>query len=143
MERRKQLVLATAIGALLFLVGAAIYCAAQREVPALIDPRGHPSIGTGAIHLVIFEDFLCPNCRAFTEEILPHITTRYIETGLARYTMVPLAFLEGSKPLANAALGVYAQAPNQFLPFVQEVLRKESLQTEILRYSVYNTEYLN
>jgi protein-disulfide isomerase len=76
---------------------------------------------------VIFEDFRCINCRTFSEEVFPQISHAYIETGKARFTIVPLAFLDGSKALANAALGVYDHAPDRFLPFIGELFRVKAV----------------
>jgi protein-disulfide isomerase len=123
MELRKIVVLATAALGLFSLSAAVYYHAARLPAPIAIDTRGHPSIGEGAIEIVIFEDFRCTGCRIFSEEIFPQISTLYIETGLARFTIIPLAFLDGSRPLANAALGVFDLAPDRFHPFVRELFR--------------------
>ncbi len=38
-----------------------------------IDVSGHPSIGSGPVHIVIFEDFACPYCARFYREVMPEI----------------------------------------------------------------------
>jgi protein-disulfide isomerase len=76
------------------------------------------------VELVLFEDLRCGTCRDFDTEITPKLKSRYIDKGQVRYTVVLLSFLEGSKPLANAALAVYQLAPQQFLPFVHQIFQK-------------------
>ena len=132
MKLRKIAVLGTAAMALCFLVGAALY-QAHREGPAVsLDTTGQPSIGTGPIEIVVFEDFLCEACRIFSEEVFPKIFSQYIATHRARYTIVPLAFSKESKRVANAALCVYHQNPAQFIPFVEELFDLEQFDREQL-----------
>lgn len=123
MDGRKTLVLATALFSLLSLGGTYIYHSNRMPSAIVIDTKGHPSIGKGKIELVVFEDFLCKNCRMFSERIFPKLTTLYIETGRVRLTVIPLSFIKESKPLANAALAVYRHAPDRFLSFVQELFK--------------------
>lgn len=80
-----------------------------------------PTVGnpSASVQLVLFEDLRCRNCRAFTQRISPKIEERYLHSGKVSYTIVPVAFLSGSKPLANAALEIYAQAPDRFLSYLQ------------------------
>jgi protein-disulfide isomerase len=76
----------------------------------------------------------CANCRTFSEEVFPRIAERYIETGEARFTVIPVAFIEGSKPLGNAALCVNHTSSDRFFPFIQELFRMDgSSKHEILR----------
>lgn len=126
MKMRKKVVLATGILALLFLAMGGAYQITRLPDPIALDTSGYPSIGSGQIELVVFEDLCCTNCRVFTEEIFPQIASRFVETGKARLTVIPVAFGENSKPLANAALGVYKTAPSRFIPFVLELLHSEA-----------------
>lgn len=72
----------------------------------------------------MIEDFRCEGCRHFSLEILSEIQSNYVENGIAKYTIIPVAFLEGSKLLANAALAVFEQTPAQFFPFVQTLFQE-------------------
>ncbi len=134
METRKIVILATALVASLSFGGAVLYHSLEGPDPIAINIQGLPTIGQGEIVLVIFEDFRCMNCRIFNEKIFPQIVSRYIETGRVRYAFVPLAFMEGSKPLASAALNVYDQSPDRFLLFIHELFSSQAnTRNEILR----------
>lgn len=123
MERRKVLVLLTAgIALILFLFGG-IYEAIRWPDRIHIETKGNPTIGkaNAKIEVVLFEDLRCPHCCAFSTQIFPLIQKEYIEKGIVRYTIIPVAFLDGSKPIANAALAVYRQNPERFFAYAQQL----------------------
>lgn len=126
MKKKKRLVLTTAMAAALFMSILGIQQAGRLPERIAIDTMGQPSVGTGEIELVVFEDFCCTNCRTFTEEIFPKIASEYVDTGRARLTVIPVAFGEKSKPLANAAIGVYKMAPDRFVPYILELLHSKA-----------------
>ena len=121
--RRKKIVLATSFVAILFLVLALLHQLEKLPNPISIDTTGQPSVGTGKIECVVFEDFCCTNCRTFTEKVFPKIASEYVDTGKARLTLIPVSFSDDSKPLANAAIAVYFLAQDRFIPFILEMLR--------------------
>lgn len=123
MERRKILVLATAGVALFLLTGAAIYHAIRWPDYVHLETKGNPTIGrmNAKVELVLFEDLRCPHCCAFSAQILPQIVKMYVDSGTARFSVIPVAFLTGSKPIANAALAVYRQNPDRFFAFSQAI----------------------
>jgi protein-disulfide isomerase len=121
MKKRQIVVLATAVVAFLFLCGGVVYKATRPVVPFVLNLQGQPSIGLGKMEIVIFEDFRCHNCRTFTEEIFPQLTSLYVDTGKARLVFIPIAFDGESMPLANAALSVYRLSPERFIPFVLQL----------------------
>ena len=130
MEKRKKVVLATGILAFVFLSVAGLSQAGRLPDRIVLNTVGQPSVGTGVVELVVFEDLCCTNCRVFAEEVLPLISSQFIETGRARLTVIPVAFGEHSKPLANAALGVYKMAPDRFIPFLLELLHSQASDRE-------------
>ncbi len=119
-------VLAASCVAVALIVSALIYrwVASGQPVPIMVTD-GHPSIGSrdARVGLLIVEDFRCTACRTFIEEVFPQIRERYIDTGIAYCILVPVAFLDGSKPLANAALAVFKLAPDKFFVFVHAVFK--------------------
>jgi protein-disulfide isomerase len=121
MEPRKLLVSLTAFFALAFFTGAVYYESVQMPAPLVLKTEGFPSEGNPKawVEIAIFEDFLCHNCRTFNEEIYLKLKKEYIDTGKARYTMIPLAFMKGSKPIANAALAVFHSAPHRFFAYAE------------------------
>ncbi len=134
MEWRKKIVLLTAALAVFFISGAFLYKNIRFPDPVEIDTTGQPTIGSGSIEMVVFEDLRCANCRVFTEEVFPQIASRYVESGKARLVLILIAFGESSKPLSNAALAVYKIASDRFLPFILELLHvKASGKEEILQ----------
>lgn len=110
--------------ALIFSALVYRWVVSSQPVPIMVTD-GHPSIGSrdAKVGLLIVEDFRCTACRTFIEEVFPQIRERYIDTGIAYCILVPVAFLDGSKPLANAALAVFKLAPDKFFAFVHAVFR--------------------
>lgn len=129
MERKLSfihiLVIITAIAAASLIAAGAIYEVSTPPVKShglLTD--GRPRIGRleAKIELLLIEDFRCGACQYFTQKIFPEIDEKYIETGKAYCIMVPVSFLEGSQPLANAVLAVYKLAPDRFLPYLHALM---------------------
>ena len=112
--------------ALLLVASAVIYRRhlATQPVPIMV-MDGHPSIGSrdARVGLLLIEDFRCCACKSFIDDVFPKIRKQYIDTGVAYCIMVPVAFLDGSKPLANAALAVFKIAPTRFFPYVHAIFK--------------------
>lgn len=94
----------------------------------------NPLIGMedAPIKLVLIEDFNCGYCRRFSNEIFPQIENLYINTQRASCVFVPVAFLKGSKPLANACLAVYHLAPNRFVPYMHALFKGFAEEKDLL-----------
>ncbi|MES2272688.1 MAG: thioredoxin domain-containing protein [Chlamydiota bacterium] len=123
MEPRKVLVLATAFAAFLIFSGGAAYQFFREPNSVVIETKGYPTLGKARakVEIVVIEDFRCYHCREFSKKVFPQIRERYIDPGKARYTVVPVAFLPGSKPIANAALEVNKRAPDRFFLYLHEI----------------------
>lgn len=89
----------------------------------VIDVSQYPTIGSdrAKIEIVVFEDLLCPSCRIFSMEVIPLLIPAYVERGIVRLTMIPVALFPASKLVANAALAIFSQSPKQFFSFVQQL----------------------
>lgn len=85
------------------------------EVSAVFGDNNAP------VNLVIFEEIRCPGCQHFNKRIFPQIQAKYINSGKANYTVVPLSFFHGTKEAANAALSVYKFHPEQFLAYIEQL----------------------
>jgi len=85
-----------------------------------INTADQPTLGKQAapIHFVAYEDLKCRNCAIYTNQIFPKIKQRFIDTGMAKYTVINLAFINGSMPAANAARCLYKQKPEFFFDFI-------------------------
>lgn len=91
--------------------------------PVVINTQHQPTIGNpnSTIHFVVFEDLKCVNCARFNQKFMPFIKKNYIDKKMATYTMMNLAFVEGSKPAATAARCIYTQNKKLFFPFVEYI----------------------
>lgn len=101
-----------------------------------IDITDQPYFGSPSapLQLVLFEDFRCTGCKAFMKEILPEIQKRYVQTGKAKLVIIPVAFLEGSKDLSNAALCIYRWYPEGFFSFLEKAAYLPSAKASKERY---------
>lgn len=95
--------------------------------PVVISTKGQPTLGSSQakIHIIAFEDLKCSNCARFNNTLFPKIRKKYINTGIAKYTMINLAFIPGSLPAANAARCVYEQNKEAFFPYVEYIYHNQ------------------
>lgn len=95
--------------------------------PVSINTSDQPTLGDSSakVHLVAFEDLKCGNCARFNNELLPQIKKQFVDTGIAKYTMINVAFIPGSMPAANAARCVYDQNPKAFFEYVDHIYRNQ------------------
>lgn len=128
--RKKQILVVATVSLALLALGIGFFGRGQSAVnPAALEIPNCPIFGEkdAPIQMVLFEDLRCIGCREFNLEVLPSIQTKYIESGLARFTIVPLAFLPGSKPLGNAVLAVNQIAPDRVASYVH-ALSQETME---------------
>jgi len=97
-----------------------------------INTAGQPVLGNknAKVNIVAFEDLKCANCMRFNTTLLPKLKKKYIDTGVAKYTMVNLAFISGSMPAANAARCIYKQNNQAFFDFVKFVYNHQPPENE-------------
>ncbi len=67
------------------------------------------------VGIEVWEDFQCPYCRRWTEQVKPLVVTELVETGKARLTFRTLAFL-GEESRWAAVAGDLAAEQNRFWP---------------------------
>jgi protein-disulfide isomerase len=60
--------------------------------------EGDPS---APVRIIVFEDFQCPFCKAFTDNVAPQLVEDFVDTGVASIEFRHLAFL-GSESVAAA-----------------------------------------
>lgn len=118
---------------LFVIIGAALIIAAVMIVPSLlpageintVDPHPRPMAEGRAmgdpnapVTVEVYEDFQCPSCRDFTEQIEPQIVNRYVSTGDVYYIFRQFPFLDSnsarkeSHQAANASM--CANEQNEF-----------------------------
>lgn len=78
--------------------------------------EGTPVLGKrdAAVQVVIFEDFLCPHCATFTEQILPQIRSEFSGNDDVAYHHVNFLVMPGSDAAATVAECVYRQDNDAF-----------------------------
>jgi protein-disulfide isomerase len=67
------------------------------------------------VSMEVWEDFQCPFCRRWTEQIKPAVVAELVETGKVRLTYRPLAFLGEESRWAAVAADLAAEQ-NRFWP---------------------------
>ena len=84
----------------------------------VIDTSNQPTEGNpqAKLNIVAFEDLKCGNCMRYNETLFPNIETNYIN-----YTIINLAFIQGSIPAANAARCIYMQNHAAFFDYVKYI----------------------
>lgn len=122
---------------ILVIIGIVGYAYLLHSKPNLgksirIPTENQPMMGNpnAKIRMVVFEDLKCGNCARFNNETLPQIKREYINTQVANYTMINLAFIPNSMPVAVAARCVYEQNPAFFFPFVDAIYENQPPESE-------------
>lgn len=130
---RKRVVLATV--AFFILAAGSLWYGLYHGHPSpsqeLLLPASTPVLGDpqAPIHIVVFEDFKCPQCKRFNSQILPELKRKYINVRLANYALVILSFIPGSQPAGNAALCVQEQQPTSFFSFSEYLFQHQADET--------------
>lgn len=126
MEQKKTLILSTVAVALFVFAGAVISYSMEKEVPFQTAGAGSSlSMGeSSAVEIVLIEDFQCRSCMAFSQQVIPKIKLEYVQTGKARFTLIPVSFLAGSQEIGNAVMEVQKQAPDRVFSFLEAVLEQ-------------------
>ncbi len=125
-NNRLFLILGTLVAAL--LIGITVWAVqrGQSSTPTdasatkTFDLAGQPFLGQAdaPVTLVTFEDFKCPNCKNFEENIFPEIQSKYVDTGKAKLYKINFPFLgerlatNDSVLAAQAAECAYDQTGN-------------------------------
>ncbi|WP_201456949.1 thioredoxin domain-containing protein [Chlamydia sp. 17-3921] len=83
----------------------------------ILPPKAHiptnakhfPTLGNpyAPINITVFEEPSCSACAEFSTEVFPLIKKHYIDTGEISFTLIPLCFIRGSKPAAQALYCIY------------------------------------
>ena len=95
--------------------------------PDEIDTADRPALGAddAPVTVTVFEDFSCPGCRQFKEQIFPLILDQHVEPGEVRVLPAdfPLPVDESwSWAVPNAARAVFEEAGNdEYWLFTQEI----------------------
>ncbi len=128
-EQRERKQRQQRITTILILTGVAIIIAAFLIVPSIqralipvgeitiVESEERPMVDGAAmgdpnapVLIQVFEDFQCPSCRIYSQEVEPAVVETYVQTGIARYEFHQYPFLDDrsaikeSDQAANASL---------------------------------------
>jgi protein-disulfide isomerase len=127
----KKLFVATLVVVIAIVIALVVVKSKMHRAPTApeisLDTSNQPTTGNtkAKIHFVAFEDLKCVNCAIFNTQLYPKIKEKYIDTGAADYTMIPLAFIPGSIAAGNAAYCLYHQNTEDFFNFVDYVYENQ------------------
>ena len=97
---------------------------------SLLNLKGHPFLGDekAPIELVLFEDIQCPGCKIFHNNILPQLKMHFLDTGLAKLTIISLPLLEGSELSVKSCLTIFENHPECFQDFFYQLIKSSKNQ---------------
>jgi protein-disulfide isomerase len=112
-DRRRQKQQRQRLFIILIVIGAALIIAAILIVPSLlpagdivsIDPVDRPMADgrmlgdpNAPVIMEVYEDFQCPSCRSYSEDIGPQVVDTYVATGQVYYIFRHFPFLDDNAP---------------------------------------------
>ncbi len=102
---------------------------------AEIDVSGQPVYGdrNASVQVVLFEDFLCPHCASFTENVLPQLKREFGDSGQASFHHVDFLVMDGSDAPAVAAECVYRQDNDAFWEVHPAMMRSQAITRDPVR----------
>ena len=140
----QRMTLLTAMIAILVIVGIFAYSRFKpdpvNEVTASSEGlvlEGQPTLGNAdaPASIVLFEDFLCPHCAAFSEDVQPKLEQDLVKTGQARLYFINFSLVQNfgidSETAAIAGECVYEQNNDAFWLFEPALMRAQGQ----IRYS--------
>lgn len=94
-----------------------------------LDLSAQPAFGSAdaPVSLVLFEDFRCPHCATFTEQVLPQIERAFVDSGQVRIHFVNFPVLgPASQRVAVAAECVSRQSESAFWDLEDALFRSQA-----------------
>ncbi len=108
---QRLILIATGVLMVLFVVGNFIMNRVDPGSSYSLNTFNQPTIGNpnSKTEVVVFEEPKCPNCKDYNNNVFPRIMKDYIDTNKIKYVVIPVSFIEGSMPAAEALLCTYYQ----------------------------------
>ncbi len=134
----QQLTLVTLIVLALALVGFIVYrqvapTRTATTVSSEINVEGQPMLGQAdaPVEIVAFEDFKCPTCRFFDENVFPEVKRNLVDTGQVRFYFINYPFIgPDSTTAALAGECVFDQSPQAFWDYKTYLFRSQGPESE-------------
>jgi len=111
MEPPRLLTIMTLAALIIIVWGVVTFYQPSLSKGIALNTDGQPTIGypKAQVHVVVFEEPKCPDCRKYNKSVYPNIHKDFIETNKIRYTVFPVSFIPDSMPAATALLCTYNQ----------------------------------
>lgn len=115
----KRLIIVTSI---IFLSALFVLSAMKKHILPKVTKnvvfQESPTLGdvNSLIHIVVFEEPACKFCKEFNDYVFPEIKKKYIDTGIASYSLIITSFFPGSDLAAEALLCIYNSNPKAPTP---------------------------
>jgi protein-disulfide isomerase len=101
--------------------------------PSKLSYEGQPAIGNpnAPVKIALFEDFKCPACKYFDENVWPKLENEYVSTNQVQVYFINYAFLApDSRTAAVAAECVYRQDETLFWQYKEIVYRSQGPESQ-------------
>jgi protein-disulfide isomerase len=102
---------------------------ASSSTGATLDYAGQPTIGdaNAPVTIAMFEDFLCPHCAEFSDQVWPQIKRDYVDTGKAKAVFFYFPVISQTQSPIIGGLGqcVYMQSNSDFWDLEQILMRAQ------------------
>lgn len=111
-----------------------------------IDYSNQPFLGqeSAPVSIVEFGDYKCPNCKNFTDNVVPLIVKEFVETGRAKFYYFHYPFINvDSDRTAKFSEAVYHELGNEkFWEFHELIYDKQPEDTRYEKIDVFTEEFL-
>lgn len=135
----QKLTVYTSAVLIVLIVGIIVYVQVFQGQPATTAPSGElvlddqPAIGApnAPAKIAVFEDFKCPACRTFEENVMPRVMRNFVDTGQAQVYFVNFQFLAPDSITAGIASEcAYAQSETAFWSYKTYIYRSQGPQSQ-------------
>jgi len=135
----RRLTMATVIVAILVLAGVLVVprltskgsgATTPAASGATLSYQGQPTIGNSnaPVTIALFEDFLCPHCAEFSDQVWPQIKRAFIDTGKAKAVFFYFPVISQSQSPVIGGMGqcIYLQSNSDFWDLEQILMRTQT-----------------
>lgn len=136
--KSQKLTLYTVIALVVAVVAIILYVQFRPEptpdVSGELVLEGQPSLGSedAPVKIATFEDFKCPACRRFEEEVFPRLKREFVETGQVELFFINLPFIgPDSTTAAIAGECAYQQDEAAFWEYKTYIFRAQGPESQV------------
>ncbi len=134
----RRLTLATVVVAILVLAAVLVVPRLTSKGPATttatsntsLSYEGQPTLGKAdaPVTVALFEDFLCPHCAEFSDQVWPQIKRAFIDTGKAKavFFYFPVISQTQSPVIGGMGQCIYLQSNSAFWDLEQILMRTQT-----------------